>query len=334
MSDRSFSAKRRHLVTAAAASMLPIGLTPSTAIAESAYPTHAIKLVIGYTPGGAGDALARMMAEKYSQAFSQPVVVENKPGASATLAAASVANSPADGYTLLVNTAPDTAIAPFSMGAHLPYSAGDFAPVGLVVTVPSVLVVPVSSPYQTVDDIIKAAKADPGKLNYASFGNGTSAHMAAELLKSIADVDIMHIPFKGSAPAMVELLAGRVDFLFDTFASAWPQIQGGKLRAIGVTSSSHVPLAPHLPTMEELGLEGCVWQSFIGITAPAATPAPVLERLYRETERILAMPEVQERITAMGMIPGTAIGADYAAFIASEIDRSGKLIREAQIQFG
>jgi tripartite-type tricarboxylate transporter receptor subunit TctC len=334
MTDRPFSAKRRRFVTALAASALPLGLTPFAAHAQTSYPDRPIKLVIGYTPGGAGDALARVMAQKYSEVLSQPVMVENRPGASATLAATSVAKGLADGYTLLVNTAPDTALAPFTMGDRLQYNvARDFAPVGLVVTVPSVLVVPSSSPYRSVNDIVKAAKANPGKLNYASFGNGSSAHMAAELLKSIAGVDIVHIPFKGSAPAMVDLLAGRIDFLFDTFASAWPHIQAGKLRALGVTGSTRVPLAPQLPTMEELGLRGCIWQSFIGITAPAATPAPALERLYRETARIVAMPDVKQRITAMGMIPGNAIGRDYAAFIASETERSGKLIRDAKIHF-
>jgi tripartite-type tricarboxylate transporter receptor subunit TctC len=324
--------QRRSLIIAL--QLLPLASTPFLVRANPAYPDRPIRLVIGYTPGGAGDGLARMMAQKYTEVFSQPVVVENKPGASATLAATLVAKSPPDGYTLLVNTAPDTALAPITMRDRLQYDpARDFAPVGLVVTVPSVLVVPESSPLRSVDDIVAAAKASPGKLNYASFGNGTSAHMAAELLKSIAGLDIVHIPFKGSSPAMIELLAGRVDFLFDTFASAWPQIQAGKLRPLGVTSSTRVPLAPQIPTMEELGLPGCVWQSFIGITAPAGTQASILERLYEVTASIVSMPDVQARIESMGMIPGKAIGREYADFIGEETERSRKLIREAGIKF-
>ena len=331
----SFTCERRrsYVVGLLASVGLPL-LAPFSALAQGLYPERSVKLVIGYTPGGAGDALARMMAQKYTEGFAQTFVVENRPGASATIAATAVAKSPPDGYTLFVNTAPDTALAPISMAGQLQYDvARDFKPIGLVVTVPSVLVVAAESPYRSVQDIVQAAKKNPGKLNYGSFGNGTSAHMAAELFKSVAGLDIVHIAFKGSSPAMVELLAGRVDFIFDTFASAWPQIQSGKVRAFGVTSAERVPLAPQLPTMQELGFPGCVWQSFIGVLAPAATPAGVLDRLYVETKKILALKEVQERITAMGMIPGHAIGADYAAFIAEETKRSKQLIQAANIRF-
>ena len=333
-SKQRFSAKRRHYLAAFSASALPLGLFSKTSVAQANYPDHPIKLVIGYTPGGAGDALARMMAQKYTEVFSQTVLVENKPGASATLAATSVAKGPADGYTLLVNTAPDTALAPITMRNTLQYDVQrDFAPVGLIVTVPSVLVVPSDSPYRTIEDIIQAAKSSPGKLNYGSFGNGTSAHMAAELFKRVAHINVVHVAFKGSAPAMIDLLAGRVDFIFDTFASAWPQIQAGKLRPLGVTSSSRVPLAPQIPTMEEQGFKDCVWQSFIGVMAPAATPAPILKKLYEETGKIVNMTDVQKRITEMGMIPGKAIGKEYAEFIVAETNRSRDLIREANIQF-
>ncbi len=337
--QNNFSAQRRRYLGGLSLGSLnlggvTLGLLSNTSFAQTTYPDRAIKLVIGYTPGGAGDALARMMAQKYTETLGQSVVVENKPGASATLAATSVAKGLADGYTLLVNTAPDTALAPITMQNSLQYDVQrDFAPVGLIVTVPSVLVVPNDSPYRSIDDIIKAAKATPGKLNYGSFGNGTSAHMAAELFKRVAGLDIVHIAFKGSAPAMVELLAGRVDFIFDTFASAWPQIQAGKLRPLGVTTDSRIPLAPQIPTMQEQGFKDCVWQSFIGVMAPAATPPSILDKLYRETAKIVAMPDVQKRITDMGMIPGKAIGPEYSAFIVAETTRSRDLIREAKIQF-
>ncbi|CAN1508635.1 Bordetella uptake gene [Burkholderiaceae bacterium] len=332
---QAFSAQRRQYLTALSASMLlPVGLQSPAAMAQSVYPNRPIKLVIGYTTGGAGDALARMMAQKYSEVFSQSVLVENKPGASATIAAAYVAKSPADGYTLLINTAPDAVIAPLTMSANIQYDAQrDFAPVGLVVTVPSVLVVPSGSPYKTVEDIIKAAKSRPGKLNYGSGGNGTAANMAAELFKNLANLDILHIAFKGSSPAMVELLAGRLDFMFDTFASAWPQIQSGKLRPLGVTTASRVPLAPNIPTMEEQGFKGCIWQSFIGVTAPAATPPAILKKLYDDTAKIVAMSDVQKRIIDMGMIPGKAIGPEYAAFIQAETKQTRDLIRQSNIRF-
>lgn len=332
---KTFSVQRRQYLTALSAGMLlPAALQSSVAMAQSVYPNRPIKVVIGYTPGGAGDALARMMAQKYSEVFSQSVLVENKPGASATIAAAYVAKSPADGYTLLINTAPDTVLAPITMSAKIQYDVQrDFAPVGLIVTVPSVLVVPSDSPYRTIEDIVKAAKSRPGKLNYGSFGNGTSAHMAAELFKNVAGLDVVHVAFKGSSPAMVELLAGRLDFIFDTFASAWPQIQAGKLRPLGVTSASRVPLAPNIPTMEEQGFKGCVWQSFIGVTAPAATPPAILKKLYDDTAKIVAMSDVQKRIIDMGMIPGKAIGSEYAAFIQAETKQTRELIRQSNIKF-
>lgn len=328
MSNHRFShARRRATLTLCA---LPLAV--SLGARAQSYPTKPIRLMVGYTPGGAGDQLARLVAEKYSEGMNQSVVVENRPGASATLAAGAVAVAPPDGYTLLVNTPPDTIFAPITMNDRIQYSMKNFVPIGLVVTVPTVLVVLPTSPYRTVDDLIKAARANPGKMNYASFGVGSASHMAAELLKSVAGIEVTHIPLKGSAPAMIELLGGRVDFLFDTFPSAWSQIQAGKVRALGVTSATRVPLAPDLPTMEELGLKGCIWQSFIGVLAPAGTPAPVLERLERETARLNSMPEVQQRLIKQGLVPANLVGQQYTQFIAAETSRTLNLIRDAKLK--
>jgi len=297
------------------------------------WPDRPIKLVIGYTPGGAGDAIARLMAQKYSEALGQPATVENRPGASATLAAAAVAKAVPDGYTLLINTGPDSTIGPLTM-PNLPYSVQkDFAPISLLTIVPSVLIVPANSPFQQVGDVIKAAREKPGNLNYASFGNGSSAHMSAELFKSLTGTFITHIPFKGSAPAMTELLAGRIEILFDTFASALPQIQAGKVRALAVTSATRVPLAPNIPTMQEAGVRGFVSQAFIGVTAPAQTPPAVIERLQKETARIMAMPDVVDRIAKMGMVPSPTTPLEYAAFLQRETERNRKLIKDAKLQF-
>jgi tripartite-type tricarboxylate transporter receptor subunit TctC len=311
---------------------LALPLLPALAHAQT-YPDRPLKLVIGYTPGGAGDAIARLMAQKYTEVLGQPALVENRPGASATLAAAAVAKAPPDGYTLLVNTGPDSTIGPITM-SNLPYSVPkDFSPISLLTIVPSVLVVPSDSPHKNVADLIKAARANPGKLNYASFGNGSSAHMSAELFKSLTKTFITHIPFKGSAPAMTELLAGRVDFLFDTFASANAQIQAGKVRALAVTSAARVPMQPNLPTMQEAGVAGFISQAFIGITAPAQTPAALIDRLNKETQRIMAMPDVRQKIASLGMVPASTTPEEYRAFLASETDRNRKLIKEAKLQF-
>jgi len=261
------------------------------------------------------------------------VTVENRPGASATIAAAVAAKAPADGYTLLVNTGPDSTIGPITM-SNLPYSVSkDFSPISLLTIVPSVMIVLPTGPYRDVGDVIKAARANPGKLNYASFGNGSSAHMSAELFKSLTGADITQIAFKGSAPAMTELLAGRIDVLFDTFASAWPQIQAGKVRALAVTSADRVPLAPHLQTMQEAGVQGFINQAFIGITAPAHTPRFIIERLQKETASILSMPDVRKRVNDLGMVPRSTTSDEYAAFLATETERNRKLIQDAKLKF-
>ena len=323
----SFSLSRRAAIAAAAAL-----LVPAFATAED-YPSRPIKLLIGYTPGGAGDAVARLLAAKYTEALGQPATVENRPGASATLAATAVARATPDGYTLLVNTGPDSTIGPLTM-RKLPYSVPtDFSPISLLTVVPSVLIVPANSPYQTVADVVKAARDNPGKLNYGSFGNGSSAHMSAELFKSLTRTDISHIPFKGSAPAMTDLLGGRIDILFDTFASAWPQIQAGKVRALGVTSAERVPLAPSIPTMQEAGVADFISQAFIGVTAPANTPRSVIERLGEVTARIMAMPDVRERVVNLGMVPSPLKPEAYAAFLRSETNRNRRLITDAKLQF-
>ncbi len=323
----SFSLSRRATIAAAAALLLP-----AFAAAED-YPSRPVKLLIGYTPGGAGDAVARLLAAKYSEVLGRAVTVENRPGASATLAATAVARATPDGYTLLVNTGPDSTIGPLTM-RKLPYSVPtDFSPISLLTVVPSVLIVPTNSPYRTVADVVKAARDNPGKLNYGSFGNGSSAHMSAELFKSLTRTDVSHIPFKGSAPAMTELLGGRIDILFDTFASAWPQIQAGKVRALGVTSAERVPLAPGIPTMQEAGVADFISQAFIGVTAPANTPRSVIERLSEATARIMAMPDVRERVVNLGMVPSPLKPEAYAAFLRSETNRNRKLIADAKLQF-
>ncbi|MBT2305453.1 tripartite tricarboxylate transporter substrate binding protein [Variovorax paradoxus] len=325
--DRTTISRRNAILGCAA-----LLLAPHMARAQ-VYPNRPLKLLIGYTPGGAADALGRLMAQKYGEALGQPVVVENRPGANATLAAAAVAKASGDGYTLLLNTGPDSTIGPLTMPT-LPYSVQkDFAPISRLIILPSVLVVPADSPIRNVADLMKAARDKPGRLNYGSFGNGSSAHMSAELSKSLTSTYIVHIPFKGSAPAMSELLASRIDLMFDTFASAWPHVQAGKLRALAVTTATRVPLAPEVPTMQEAGVRGFVSQAFIGVAAPAQTPPAIIERLQIETTRILAMPDVRERIVKLGMIPAPSGSAEFAAFLKSETERNRKLIKEAKLQF-
>jgi tripartite-type tricarboxylate transporter receptor subunit TctC len=312
----------------AAATMAPAGWTGAT----EAYPSQAVKILLGYSAGGASDAVARLLAQQLSVAFGRTFVVENRPGASATIAASAVAKAPADGHALLISTGPDSTIMP--LVSKVPYAVPqDFAPVSLLTSVASVLVVRADSSYRGVEDVVKAAQAHPGRLNYGSYGSGSAAHMAAELFKSLTGTSITHVPYKGSSPAMTELLAGHLDLIFDTFFSATPQIKAGKLRALAVTTAKRVMSAPEVPTLQEAGLPGYEFQSFLGLSAPAHTPGPVVERLNRETVRIFSTAEVRQKMTELGMTAAPGTPEAYGAFLAAELARNRKLITEAKLTF-
>ena len=300
--------------------------------ATEAYPTRAVRILLGYSPGGASDAVARLLAQHLGVAFGRMFVVENRPGASATLAAGAVAKSLPDGYTLLISTGPDSTIMPIV--SKVPYTVPqDFAPVSLLTSVASVLVVRSDSPYRSVADVVKAAQAQPGRLNYGSYGSGSAAHMSAELFKSLTRTSITHIPYKGSSSAMTELLAGRIDLMFDTFFSAMPQIKAGKLRPLAVTTARRVLSASDVPTMQEAGIAGYEFQSFLGLSAPAQTPGAVIERLNRETVRIFNSADVRQKMTEFGMSAAPGTPQEYGAFLAAELERNRKLIRDARLTF-
>lgn len=304
----------------------------SWASAMQAYPSQTVKILLGYSAGGASDAVARLLAQQLSVEFGRMFVVENRPGASATIAAGAVAKALPDGYTLLVSTGPDSTIMPIV--SKLPYTVPqDFAPVSLLTSVASVLVVRSDSPYRSVADLVQAARAQPGRLNYGSYGSGSAAHMSAELFKSLTKTSITHIPFKGSAPAMTELLAGRLDLMFDTFFSAMPQIKAGKLRPTAVTTAKRVMSAPDVPTMQEAGVAGYEFQSFLGLSAPARTPGPVIERLNREAVKIFSSAEMRQQMTELGMTAAPGTPQEYAAFLAAELKRNRQLIRDAKLSF-
>jgi tripartite-type tricarboxylate transporter receptor subunit TctC len=323
----------RSLTIASACTVLVLAALTAPAAHAQTYPDRPIKLLVGYPAGGATDTVARLLATKYGELLSQSVVVENRPGASGTIAATALAKAPADGYTLLVNTGADSVIAPITLKELQYVPERDLAPITLLSIVPSVMVVPANSPYRSVGEIVAAARTQPGRLNYASFGNGSSAHMAAELLKSVAGIDITHVPFKGSAPAVTELLAGRVDFMFDTVASSRPHIQSGRVRALAVTSAQRLAAAQQVPTMQEAGVDGYVSQAFLGLLAPAGTPKPVIDRLQAETVKILGMNDVKQRLADLGMVPSPMTPAEFAGFMSTETARYRKLIHDAKLNF-
>ncbi|VTU23194.1 Argininosuccinate lyase [Variovorax sp. SRS16] len=309
------------------------GLVAATALLAFAaaqaqtYPAKPVSLVVGFAPGGSGDILARLVAQKLAVALDQPVIVDNRPGAGATIATSLVAAAPADGYTLLFVTSGfpgSTALYP-----KLRYdTVKSFAPVAKVGASPVVVVVPAASPFRSLGDVIDAARKAPGKLNYAAGGGGaTTTSLAAEFLKSDAKIDMQMVPYKGSGPALTALLGGEVDLGFDIPSSALPQIESGKLRALAVTTKKRSPVLPAVPTVAELAVPDFEVTGWFGILAPAGTPASVVARLNKDVNAVLAQPEVRERLARLGVEPGGGSPADFGRLIDSETKRYGDAIR-------
>jgi len=299
----------------------------ATSVSAQSYPTRPIRLVVPFPAGGTTDILAREAGERLSATLGQPVVVDNRPGAGGNIGADLVAKSAADGYTLLMATVGTHAINP-SLYSKMPYDhIKDFAPVVLVAGVPNVLEVTSSLPVNSVADLIKLAKEKPGQLNFASSGNGTSIHLSGELFKSMAGVDMTHVPYKGSAPALVDLVGGQVQLMFDNLPSSLPQIKAGKLRAIAVTSAQRAPALPNVPTIAESGLPGYEASSWFGIVAPAGTPPAVINRINAEINQWLRAPETAEKLLAQGAIAAGGSPEQFAAHIRAETDKWAKVVK-------
>ncbi len=308
----------------AALAVTVIGAVPGGVAAQTAYPTKPIRLVVPFPPGGATDSLARIVGQQLGEALGQQVVVENKPGAGTIIGAETVASAAPDGYTLLMATSTTLAINP-SLHPKLSYDpAKDFVPIAMVATVPFVLIVNESMPVRNVADLVSAVKARPS--TYASAGNGTMHHLAAELFKKVARIDLAHVPYKGGAPAVTDVLGGQVPMMFADLSPALPHIASGKLRALAVTSSSRVEILPDVPTVAESGypgFEAIAWQSFV---APAGTPKEIVSRLSRAINAILVRPAVKERILKQGMIPSSMPQDRLPGYVVSEIARWKKII--------
>ena len=310
---------RRRL--AAALCALVAGLGATGAIAQS-YPSKPVKLVVPYPPGGPTDIVARVIAQRLQTQTGQAFVVENLPGAGGNTGAAAVARAAPDGYTLLVATTAH-AINP-SLFKNLSYQFGkDFAPITQLTAGPLVIVVNPALPVKTVAELIHLAKAKPGDLNFASSGNGQSTHLAGELFNATAGTRIRHVPYKGSAPALTDTMAGQTQLMFDTMLSAMPHVKGGKLRAIAVTSAQRSPAAPDLPTVAESlpGFEAIAWN---GLLAPANTPREIVAKLSAELRSAMEQPEVRERFEAQGFAAAWTPPEAFGGFIRAEIDKWAK----------
>jgi len=308
------------------AALAALAAASSTQAQSGPWPNRPVKIVVPFAPGGTTDILARALAPELSKAFGQSFVVENKAGAGGNLGADQVAKSPADGYTLLMGTVGTQSINP-ALYPKMPYDAQkDFAPITLVAGVPNVLVVnPAKAQAAGVADVrtlIAYAKANPGKLNMASSGNGTSIHLSGELFKSSTGTFMVHIPYKGSGPALLDLMGGGVDLMFDNLPSALPHIKAGKLTALAVTSAVRSSALPELPTVAEAGgLKGFDASSWFGLLAPAGTPADIVARVQQETAKALAAPALKERLVAQGAIPSGMAPADFGRFISAELTK-------------
>jgi tripartite-type tricarboxylate transporter receptor subunit TctC len=291
------------------------------------YPSRPVKFVVPYPPGGAADILARLIGQRLSEKLGQPVVIENKPGAGTAIGTDAVAKSAPDGTTILMGTVSSHALAP-AMNANVGYDpVKDFAPISLVASLPFVLVVHPEVPAKSVGELVALAKREPGKLNCSSAGNGTSNHLACELFKSMTGTNIVHVPYRGSAPALADVIAGQITMMFDLTLTSLPQIQSGTVRGLAITTPKRSQLAPNLPTVAESGVPGYGVDAWFGVFAPAKTPDAIVNRLNSDIVAIMKLPEMSEKLAAQGAEPLTSTPAAFAAYVAEEAAKWGKVIK-------
>jgi tripartite-type tricarboxylate transporter receptor subunit TctC len=308
-----------------------VALGSCNVAAQDGYPTRPIRLIVPAAAGGGTDFTARTIAQMLTESMGQAVIVDNRPGAAGNIGVEIAAKSNADGYTLVMP------ITSFSINPHiyakLPFdTVADFAPVVLASSAPLFLVVNPTVPAKSVGELIAVAKSNPGQLNYANSGNGTTAHLAGELFKKTAGVNLVSVPYKGGGPAVIDLIAGHVQIYFSTIPAALTQVQAGKLRGLAVTAANRVGLIPDVPTVAESGLPGFQVVGWFGIFAPAATPKSIVVRLNKEINIVLRAPETQKRFAADGLIPGGGTPAQLGDFLRAELARWGALIKEAGLK--
>lgn len=317
---------------ALAAAAIAAGLLAVPAIGQDGYPNKPIRLVVPFPAGGSTDIIGRLVAQKLSERLGQQVVVDNRGGAGGTIGTDKAAKSPADGYTLLLSTTSTLAVAPAAY-SKLPYDpVRDFAPVSLVAITPYLLVVNTDVKAKTLAEFVALAKSQPGKLNYASAGNGTTTHLAMEMLKEAAGIDVVHVPFKGNAPAELAVLGGEVQALFGSMPAILQQTKAGKLRPLGVGSSARSPALPDVPTVADSGYAGFEATLWLGVSAPTGTPKPILDRLESELRAIVAMPDFRESLARNGADPISTTSAEFAKMIGADIGRYSKAVKAANIK--
>ncbi len=318
-------------VVAIAALALSSALAPQPGIAQQDYPTRPLRLIVPTAPGGGTDFTARTIAQKLGEAIGQTVIVDNRPGAAGNIGVDIAAKASPDGYTLVMP------ITSFPINPHLydklPFdTVTDFAPIVLAASAPLLLVLNPAVPAKSVSELIAVAKSKPGQLNYANSGNGTTAHLAGELFKKMAGVNLVSVPYKGGGPAVIDLIAGQVQVYFSTIPAALAQVQAGRLRGIAVTATRRVPLIPEVPTVAESGLPGFEVIGWFGLFAPAATPKLIIARLNTEINAVLKLAETQKRFAGDGLVPGGGTPGELGNFLRAEVAKWGALIRDAGLK--
>ena len=310
--------------------LLPL-LFAGTALAQP-YPARPVKLIVPFPPGGNTDIVGRLLAQKLSDGFGQQVYVENRGGAGGTIGAEAAAKSPNDGYTLFFSTTGTLASAP-SMQPNLRYDPiKDFAPISTLANAPVVVIVAASLPPRNLRELVQLAKSQPGALKFGSAGTGHFVHVAGEMFKASAGVDLLHVPYKGVAQALVDLLAGRIDVMFDAFAQYQPHLQSGKLRALAVANPTRLSRLPDVPTTAEAGLPDYMLASWFGLAAPAGTPREIIDRVNAEARKALGGADVREALAKLGLEPGGNSPQEYAAMIADELARWRQAVKAAAIK--
>ena len=323
----------RHVFKLAAAAVFGVAALGSVAnVAAQQYPNKPIRMVVPFPPGGGNDAIGRLVAQKMSEGLGQPMVVDNRPGAGTTLGTALAAKSPADGYTILLSSVTSHALAP-----HLYEKTGynplkDFSGISMLATTPYILTVGATQPYRSVQDIITAAKAKPGGLTFASGGVGSNTHLSGAIFEELTGTNILHVPYKGSAPAITDLLGNVVTMMFDTATAATQHVLSGKLRALAVTGNRRLPDLPNVPTFAEAGVQNFNASSWYSIHVPAGTPAPIVARLNAEVKRVVNLPEVRAKLLAIGAEPVTSTPEQLDAFVKAEFSQWGQLIKKLGVK--
>ena len=309
-----------------------IALAVAPVFAQDAYPTRSIRLVVAYPPGGGTDIVGRMVAQKLSEVFAHTVVVDHRGGATGNIGTELVARAAPDGHTLLMGNVAPNAIN-VSLFAKIPYDpVNDFEPVSLVALTPNILLVHPALPVKTVKEFIALAKAKPGTLNYSSAGIGSSSHLAPELLAMMTGIDIVHVPYKGGGPGLVDLLSGQMQFMMTTTPAAMPHVKTGKVRALGVTSAKRSQSLPDLTSIAEAGVKGYEVSTWYGVLAPAKTSKAIVTKLHGEIVRLIAVPDTRDKLLVQGFEPVGSTPDEFAAYIKSEIAKWAKVIKTAKIK--